>query len=146
MLDPTARRRFYDALLRDYTEHPRTILMSTHLIGEVEGFFEQVLVIDDGRLLVDASAEDVAELAFTVSGLAKEVEAATRDRQVLETHRIGGLASAVVLGTPDAGVHRRAAESGLEIDAVGLQDLIAALGAAPHGAAEARAHDQEATR
>ena len=36
-LDPTARRRFYDALLRDYAEHPRTILMSTHLIGEVEG-------------------------------------------------------------------------------------------------------------
>ncbi|SJN29438.1 putative ABC transporter ATP-binding protein [Micrococcus lylae] len=145
-LDPTARRRFYDALLRDYAEHPRTILMSTHLIGEVEGFFEQVLVIDDGRLLVDASAEDIAELAFTVSGPAKAVEAATGDRQVLETHRIGGLASAVVLGTPDAAMHRRAAESGLEIGPVGLQDLIAALGAAPHGTAEARAHDQEATR
>lgn len=132
-LDPTARRRFYDVLLRDYTEHPRTILMSTHLIGEVEGFFEQVLVIDDGRLLVDAAAEDVADLAFTVSGPAGAVESATGDQQVLETHRIGGLASAVVLGAPDAGMRRRAAESGLEVGEVGLQDLIAALGAAPHG-------------
>ena len=142
-LDPTARRRFYDVLLRDYTEHPRTILMSTHLIGEVEGFFEQVLVIDDGRLLVDAAAEDIADLAYTVSGPAGAVQSATDDRQVLETHRIGGLASAVVLGTPDAGLRRRAAERGLEIGAVGLQDLIAALGAAPHGAAEAGARGQE---
>lgn len=130
-LDPAARRRFYDVLLRDYTEHPRTILLSTHLIGEVEGFFEQVLVFDGGRLVIDAAAEDVADLAFTVSGPAAAVTAATAGQRVLEIRRIGGLASAVMLGAPDAGVRRRAAESGLELGEVGLQDLVASLGTTP---------------
>ncbi len=34
-LDAGARQIFYDRLLADYAEHPRTILLSTHLIDEV---------------------------------------------------------------------------------------------------------------
>ena len=34
-LDAVARQIFYDRLLEDYTEHPRTVILSTHLIDEV---------------------------------------------------------------------------------------------------------------
>src|SRR5690606_790531 len=34
-LDAVARQVFYDRLLEDYTEHPRTIILSSHLIDEV---------------------------------------------------------------------------------------------------------------
>src|SRR5262249_40772508 len=34
-LDAVARQLFYDRLLADYAEHPRTIVLSTHLIDEV---------------------------------------------------------------------------------------------------------------
>ncbi len=48
-LDAVARQRFYDLLLKDYAEHPRTVILSTHLIDEVSNLLEHVLVIDDGQ-------------------------------------------------------------------------------------------------
>jgi len=56
-LDAVARQAFYDRLLADYAEHPRTVIMSTHLIDEVADLLEHVLVIDNGRMIIDASAE-----------------------------------------------------------------------------------------
>src|SRR6201999_993022 len=56
-LDAVARQIFYDRLLADYAEHPRTIVLSTHLIDEVAGLLEHVLLIDRGRLIVDEEAE-----------------------------------------------------------------------------------------
>ena len=41
-LDPVARQLFYDRLLADYAEHPRTVLLSTHLIDEAAGLLERV--------------------------------------------------------------------------------------------------------
>ena len=53
-LDPVARQLFYDRLLADYAEHPRTVLLSTHLIDEAAGLFERVVVIDRGRIVLNA--------------------------------------------------------------------------------------------
>ncbi|MGH8240979.1 MAG: ABC transporter ATP-binding protein, partial [Steroidobacteraceae bacterium] len=42
-LDAVARHRFYDRLLADYAEHPRTVVLSTHLIDEVSDLIEHVI-------------------------------------------------------------------------------------------------------
>ena len=69
----------YDRLLADYAEHPRTIVLSTHLIDEVSNLLEHVLVIDDGRILIDSDAEALRGSATTVAGTASTVEAASAD-------------------------------------------------------------------
>ena len=58
-LDAVARQKFYDCLLADYTEHPRTVLLSTHLIDEVAGLLQRVLVIDRGLIVLDASTDEL---------------------------------------------------------------------------------------
>ena len=67
-LDAVARHLFYDRLLADYAEHPRTVLLSTHLIDEVADLLEHVVMIDHGRIAMDAPADDVRGHAATVSG------------------------------------------------------------------------------
>ncbi|MEX5300439.1 ABC transporter ATP-binding protein, partial [Kocuria sp. CPCC 205292] len=57
-LDAVARQIFYDRLLADYAEHPRTVLLSSHLIDEVANLLERVLVIDAGRIIMDESTDD----------------------------------------------------------------------------------------
>src|SRR6185437_4426143 len=56
-LDAVARVLFYDRLLEDYAEYPRTVILSTHLIDEVSRLLEHVLVIDNGKLLLDEDAD-----------------------------------------------------------------------------------------
>ncbi len=51
-LDAVARQLFYDRLLADYAEHPRTVVLSTHLIDEVADLIEHVLLLDRGKLVL----------------------------------------------------------------------------------------------
>jgi ABC-2 type transport system ATP-binding protein len=67
-LDAVARQLFYDRLLTDYVAHPRTVVLSTHLIDEVSDLIENVVVIDRGKVLIDADAETLRSEAVTVTG------------------------------------------------------------------------------
>lgn len=45
-MDAGARKDFYRALLKDYLAHPRTILLSSHHMEEMEDLLEDILLID----------------------------------------------------------------------------------------------------
>ena len=125
-LDAVARQVFYDRLLEDYAEHPRTVVLSTHLIDEVSNLLERVLVIDDGRIIVDKDAEELRGQATTLAGPAAAVERFVAGLDVLHTERLGGLATATV-GALGAADRAAAAEAGLELAPVSLQQLIIRL-------------------
>ncbi len=126
-LDATARGYFYDVLLRDYQAHPRTIVLSTHLIDEMDRLLERVVILERGQVVQDADVDDLRGLAHQVSGLESDVESYAAGRRVLKRHRVGGLASLVIEGRlTDAD---RAEAPGLEFGSVSLQDLVAAYGA-----------------
>jgi len=59
-LDILARRAFYDALVNDYMDETRTILITTHQVEEIENLLTDLLFIDKGRIVLDSSLEDVA--------------------------------------------------------------------------------------
>ncbi len=122
-LDAVARHLFYDRLLADYAEHPRTVLLSTHLIDEVSNLLEHVVVIDEGRILMNQSAEAVRGSATTVAGTQGAVDAFTRGREILHRENFGGLAS-VTLTALSAAEKQDARGAGLELTPVSLQQLI----------------------
>lgn len=128
-LDPTARQHFYDLLIREYTEHPRTILLSTHLIDEMHGLLERVVVLDRGRVVVDETVEEAQSSAYTVSGPASVVEPLVQGSRVLSTHRIGALVSLTVEGQLTDELRVAASASGAHLQPATLQQFVAALGA-----------------
>jgi ABC-2 type transport system ATP-binding protein len=123
-LDAVARHIFYDRLLEDYAEHPRTIVLSTHLIDEVANLLEHVILIDQGRILFDRDADELRGSATTVAGPRAAVESFVADRPVIGREGLGGLASATIDGRLDQGDRIQAAELGLELAPVSLQQLI----------------------
>ncbi len=123
-LDVVARSLFYEHLLADYGEHPRTMLVSTHLIDEVSRLLEKVLVLDQGRLIIDEEAEALRSRAFTVTGSAQEVATFTEGLTQIGSEQFGSLVSATLLGNADANERRQAAALGLEVTSVSLQQLI----------------------
>jgi ABC-2 type transport system ATP-binding protein len=126
-LDAVARHTFYDTLLADYAERPRTILLSTHLIDEVSDLLEHVLVLDEGRLLLDQSAESLRGSASAVAGRAGDVDRFAQGRRVLHRDTLGGLATVTISGRLSAADHRTAAAANLEIAPVSFQQLIVDL-------------------
>ncbi|HET8897043.1 MAG TPA: ABC transporter ATP-binding protein [Protaetiibacter sp.] len=122
-LDAVARQLFYDVLLADFAEHPRTVVLSTHLIDEVSNLLEHVVVIDEGRIIIDADADELRGSAVDVVGARTAVDAFTADREVLHRAQLGGLATATVAGLDEAG-RSAARAAGLELAPVSLQQLV----------------------
>jgi len=129
-LDAVARQIFYDRLLEDYSEHPRTVILSTHLIDEVSDLLETVLVIDEGRVIIDADAESVRGSATTVAGKRSDVDAFAVGREVLHRDAIGGIAT-VTLARLSEMERAAAIRNGLELSPVSLQQLIVQKTQAP---------------
>jgi ABC-2 type transport system ATP-binding protein len=123
-LDAVARHIFYDRLLEDYAEHPRTVVLSTHLIDEVANLLEHIILIDQGRILLDRDADDVRGSATTVAGARAAVESFVAGRSVIGRDGLGGLASVTIDGRLGKAERMRAAELGLELAPVSLQQLI----------------------
>ncbi len=122
-LDAVARQTFYDRLLEDYAEHPRTVVLSTHLIDEVANLLEHVLVIDNGRIIIDEDAEALRGSATTVVGTRAAVDTFVTGREIVHRDAIGGLASVTVTGLR-AKERAHATAAGLELAPVSLQQLI----------------------
>jgi len=76
-LDIVYRKKFYDALLNDYFDHSRTILVSTHQVEEIEHILTDVLFIEQGRILLASSIDALAE-RFCEVRVAREHEARAR--------------------------------------------------------------------
>jgi ABC-2 type transport system ATP-binding protein len=57
-LDILFRKQFYDALLNDYFDHQRTILVTTHQVEEIQHVLTDVMFIDKGRKILDCSMEE----------------------------------------------------------------------------------------
>ena len=126
-MDAPSRYAFYDLLLADVAERPRTVILSTHHIEELARLFQQVLILDRGRLLLQGDADELRARGATVTGPADAVDRFTHDLQVLGTRQLGPTRSVTVYGVLDAEARRQARAAGLEIDAVPLQDLFVHL-------------------
>lgn len=60
-MDAVARRMFYDEILADYGRHPRTIILSSHLLDEVEDLLEDVIVLHRGRVAASGECDAVRQ-------------------------------------------------------------------------------------
>lgn len=67
-LDVVMRERFYQLLLEDFAQTGRTFLVSTHIIEEAASVFEQVIILDQGRILENSPTEELVEQFRYISG------------------------------------------------------------------------------
>lgn len=76
-LDVIAREQFYRLLLEEYTETGRTFVISTHIIEEAADVMEEVIIISQGRILLEENTQALIDRARYVTGLKEQVEEAT---------------------------------------------------------------------
>jgi ABC-2 type transport system ATP-binding protein len=126
-MDAPSRAAFSDELLSDFMARPRTIVISTHLIDELSPLFEEVLIIDQGRLVLQDETESLRARGADVTGPAEAVDRFVAGRTVLRERQLGRTKSAMVYGGLDERHRREARDAGLDLGPVALQDLFVHL-------------------
>lgn len=116
-MDAGHREVFYKALLETYMARPRTFVVSTHLIEEVTGVIEDVIIIDQGKVLKNTSVEDLLASGYNVTGAVDAVDAYCRGRELVGSDTVGGIKTAAVLGKAED------VPSGLTVSPLDLQKL-----------------------
>ena len=88
-LDILARSAFYDALVNDYMDETRTILITTHQVEEVENLLTDVLFIEKGRIVLDSSLDDISTRYAAVAVAADRLDAARAEKPFYERRMLG---------------------------------------------------------
>lgn len=88
-LDVVAREQFYKLLLEEYSSSGRTFIISTHIIEEAADVLEDVIILHEGRILIETDTQAFVDSAVHVSGKAEEVDAAVSGLEVHHPETIG---------------------------------------------------------
>ena len=126
-MDAPSRYAFYEELLTDYIAHPRTILLSSHLIDEIANVIEDVVIIDHGHLLFNEPMDDLRARGAEISGPADAVDDVTVGLPVLSERTLGRTRCVVVFHPLDERLRVRAAAMGVDAGPLPLQDLFVHL-------------------
>ncbi len=75
-LDILYRKQFYQRLLEDYFDEQKTIIITTHQVEEIENILTDVMFIRDGKIVLTAAMDEVAERYTEVLTSADQIDAA----------------------------------------------------------------------
>ena len=115
--DAIMRVEFYDMLTESFQKHPRMIIVSTHIIEEIAKTIQKLIIINKGSIRFFDTLQAVETKAFCISGLQKDVEAATRNLNIIGQDAVGGLVTSYIFDNPPEQT------ASLEIQPLSLQDF-----------------------
>ena len=115
--DAIMRVEFYDMLTESFRKHPRVMIVSTHIIEEIAKTIQKLIIIDKGSVLFFDTLQSVETKAFSISGLQKDVDAATQDLNIIGRDTVGGLVTSYIFDNPPKQT------ASLEIHPLSLQDF-----------------------
>ncbi|GGI64165.1 ABC transporter ATP-binding protein [Limosilactobacillus caviae] len=95
-LDANHRELFYKELVKSYQEKPRTFVLSTHLIEEIQQLVEHVLILDKHQIIINDDLDDLLAKAHAISGPAKLVDDYTAGLKVLKSESMGNIKTSYV--------------------------------------------------
>jgi ABC-2 type transport system ATP-binding protein len=123
-MDAAVRKDFYRALLKEYIEFPRTVILSSHLLGELSGLLEEIVLIDSGKPVEKIAAEDAETYATGLRGNPQAISEITGTRQVLHREEFtpGGI-FVVVKGILSPQESKKASDLSVELLPVKTDDL-----------------------
>ncbi|UAL49283.1 ABC transporter ATP-binding protein [Sutcliffiella horikoshii] len=123
-MDASVRKDFYRALQKDYIAYPRTILISSHHLEEIEDLLEDIILLKNGEKLLHLPVSDIKDYAIGIQGKKSVLNEWLEDKEVLYRRSIGTEGTYVVIENhfkakiiQDARIH------GFELSSVSSSDV-----------------------
>ncbi len=126
-LDPVARANFLDLLLKIIQDGNRTIIISSHILSDVEKVIDHVVIMKQGRIITDCSFDELRERfsRVRVSSLGEKLPAELPFENVVQSRRSDGEAILTVCDSSQERIlaQAKALNCWVEIEALPLEDI-----------------------
>ncbi|WIV12444.1 ABC transporter ATP-binding protein [Proteiniborus sp. MB09-C3] len=126
-LDAAFRYKFYNSLLEDVENNPRTVIISTHLIDEVTNLFEEVIILKNESVYVKDEVDNLMGKAYFLNGKPENIFPLIKDKSIIHKEEFG---SSIIVGIFDNLSNEekmRLKENNIEINPIPLQKLFVYL-------------------
>lgn len=123
-LDVVMRETFYRILLEEFAESGRTFVISTHIIEEAADVFEEVIMLDKGRIILKENTQELLDRAYHVSGMAELVDKAVVGYKTYRPEKLGRSKGITVLMEPGKTF---SASPELSVQPMSLQQVFVAM-------------------
>ena len=133
-MDAAVRKDFYRALLKDYLSHPRTILVSSHHIEEIEDLLEDILLVHEGTIQFHGPITDLQEMFVTLQGTAELLATHIQGKKIISQNTLGPYSEWLVENTFTDDETKRLQTIGINLSPVSANDAYIALTGNPKGA------------
>ncbi|MGH4029437.1 ABC transporter ATP-binding protein [Actinomycetota bacterium Odt1-20B] len=122
-LDPLARRRLMGALLAEAARHGTTVVMSSHILGELADSCDYLLLVSGGRILLGGGIDDLVNAHALVTGPGPLADLARHT--VVESRATGrGLSALIRPDGPPGDLNKPPNQGRWEIIEPSLEELV----------------------
>ncbi|SDK40530.1 ATP-binding cassette domain-containing protein [Lacicoccus qingdaonensis] len=122
-MDAPSREKFYHQVLNAKNRENRVIVLSTHIVSEMDYLFDEVVVIHHGKVLVDEPVDEFLGRGYQVTGNAEDIDEFTKDKEVVNSRTLGPTKAVSILGVPSSEDEKVFDSGKLSYSAMRLQDL-----------------------
>nr|WP_263854248.1 ATP-binding cassette domain-containing protein [Apilactobacillus timberlakei] len=122
-LDARNRDIFYRELIESYTDNPRTFIISTHIIEEIDKLVSDVVMIDNGKIILNDSADNIRSKSYSINGPADSVNEYVNGLDVIGKESLGQYETVHIMRE----LPEKEIPSGVEVNKMELQKLIVNL-------------------
>ncbi len=119
-LDPLARREFLQILMEAVVEHELSVLLSSHVVSDLERVCDHLVVLVDSQVLVEGDVEGLLGTHHRLTGPRRDAASLPADQQVISASHTDRQ-STIVIRTESPIL-----DPGWTVSRLGLEDLVLA--------------------
>ncbi|MBU9723298.1 MULTISPECIES: ATP-binding cassette domain-containing protein [Bacillaceae] len=122
-MDVPSRDIFYKELLEDQEKHPRVIILSTHLVSEMEYLFDEVIILDKGKVIIHEEFDSLINKGVKIIGNGEAVDRFVQSKNQIHVEQLGQTKAVMIYGELSDHDRMVAREQGLELEPISLHEL-----------------------
>lgn len=120
-MDEAVRTDFYRALLKDYIAHPRSILISSHHLAEIEHLLEDILLVHQGKVILHQSLDEIRDYAVGLQWTTADLDKWTAGEEIYYSKQIDAERKYVVV--KNTSTIEKACAEGASIQSLSASDV-----------------------
>jgi len=123
-LDPLARRDFLRTLMDAQLETGMTLLLSSHIIGDLERVCDYLIILSASRVQLAGDIQEITQTHWRLIGPRQEVEAVASEQTIIEASHTGRQTTLLVRSA--APIQEPGAGASWAVDEASLEDIVLA--------------------
>ncbi|MFI3326410.1 MAG: ABC transporter ATP-binding protein [Clostridia bacterium] len=122
-MDAAVRKDMYDILLRDYYENPRTFIISSHLLNELETVLSDILLIGDNKVILHDNIDNIRGMAYRVDGDIRSLEKFAYGKEILSKRQGEVQTYMIIKERINEEVKRKASEFDIKVSTLRAEEI-----------------------